>query len=222
MADAARRKARKVCFVKATRALPPGYRQRATLDLTQSKTAMAGAVALGMVLLFAVAWFLVQFIRLLRPAALEGLAFRNMLTVTPDGALSFGLPIIEIAVALVVMLPVHELVHGLFFWWFAGQRPQFGVKGLFLYAAAPPDVYFPRNQFLIVGLAPLVLLTLVGLLLILIVPVGAVSILSLFVIFTVAGAAGDIVMALQFLPYSADSLIQDQDTGAIVYGPEQT
>ncbi len=208
--------------MKATRVLPSDYRPRATLDLTQSKTAMAGAIVLGIVLLFAVAWFLVLFIRLLRPAALEGLAFRNMLTVTPDGTLSLGLPIVEIAVALVVMLPVHEMVHGLFFWWFAGQRPRFGVKGLFLYAAAPPDVYFPRNQFLIVGLAPLVLLTLVGLSLILIAPVGAVSMLSLFVIFNVAGAAGDVVMALRFLPYSPDSLIQDQDTGVIVYGPEPT
>jgi hypothetical protein len=206
--------------MKATTRLPGNYRRQATLDLSKSKAAVAGAVVLGVVLLLSVAWMLVQLTRLLRPAALESLAFRNILTTTSEGGLSFALPLVDIAVALVLTTLVHELVHGLFYRWFSGRRPTFGAKGLFVYAAAPQDVYFPRNHFVIIGMAPLVLLTIGGLLLMLIVPMGAVSILGLVIAFNAAGAAGDLVMAARLLSYGPDTLIQDRETGVVVYGPD--
>jgi hypothetical protein len=205
--------------MQATTILPVDYRQQATLDLSKSKKAIVCAIASGIVLLIAVARLLVQFTRYLRPTALEGIRFSNILTITPDGKPSIVLPIVDGVVALVLMMLIHELVHGLFFWWFAGQRPTFGIKGLYVYAAVSPEVYFPRNQYLIVGIAPLVLLTLVGLLLMLIVPVVAVPILSLSIAFNAAGAAGDLVMAVRLLSYSPDTLMQDSDTGVVVYGP---
>ena len=208
--------------MQATTILPVDFRQQATLDLSKSKKANVGTIAFGIVLLIAVAWLLVQFTRFLRPTALEGIRFRNILTITPDGKPSIVLPTVDAIVALVLVMLIHELVHGLFFWWFAGQRPTFGVKGLYIYAAAPPEVYFPRNHYLIVGVAPLVLLTLVGLLLMLIVPVVAVPILSLFIAFNAAGAAGDLVMAVRLLSYSPGTLMQDSDTGVVVYGPEKS
>lgn len=207
--------------MQATTIFPTNYCQQATHDLSKSKKAIVGAIVLGSVLLIAVGWLLVQFTHFLRPTALEGIRFRDILTVAPDGQPSIVLPIIDAVVAFVLVMLIHELVHGVFFWWFAGQRPTFGVKGLYVYAAAPPEVYFPRNQYIIVGIAPLVLLTLVGLLLMVIVPVVAVSILSLFIAFNAAGAAGDLVMAVRLLSYSPDTLMQDSDTGVIVYGPEK-
>ena len=86
--------------------------------------------------------------------------------------------------------------------------------------AAPAEFYFPRNQYLVVGIAPLVLLTLAGLLLVTIVPVVVVPILILFVAFNAAGAAGDLLMAARLLSYPPDTLMQDNDSGVIVYGPE--
>jgi len=208
--------------MQATTTLPTNYRQQATLDLSKSRKAGCSAIVFGIVLLIAVGWLLAQFTHSLRPAALEGIRFRDILTITPDGKPSIVLPIVDAVAALVLVMLIHELVHGMFFWWFAGQRPTFGVKGLYVYAAAPPEVYFPRNQYLIVGIAPLVLLTLVGLLLMVIVPVVAVSILSLFIAFNAAGAAGDLVMAVRLLSYSPDTLMQDSDTGVIVYGLEKS
>lgn len=211
--------------MQATTILPTNYRQQATLDLSKSKKAIVGAIVSGIVLLISVGWLLVQFTHLLRPIALEGIRFRDILTIMPDGNTSIVLPfqlIVDAIVALVLVMLVHELVHGVFFWRFAGQRPTFGIKGLFPYAAAPSGVYFPRNQFLVVGIAPLVLLTLVGLLLMVIAPVVVVPILLLFVAFNVAGAAGDLVMVVWLLSYSPDTLMQDSDTGVIVYGPEKS
>jgi hypothetical protein len=207
--------------VQAATILPTNYRQQATLDLSKSKNVIIGAIVFGIVLLIAVGWLLVQFTHLLRPIALEGIRFREILTITPDGQPSIVLPIVDAVVAFVLVMFIHELVHGVFFWWFSGQRPTFGVKGLFVYAAARPEVYLPRNQYIVVGTAPLVLLTLVGLLLMVIVPVVAVSILSLFIAFNAAGAAGDLVMAVRLLSYSPNTLIQDSDTGVIVYRPEK-
>jgi len=206
--------------MQVTTVLPTNYHRQATLDLSKNRKAVVGAIVSGIVLLIAVGWLLVQFTHVLRPAALEGIRFRDILTITPDGKPSIVLPIVDAVVALVLVMLIHELVHGVFFWWFAGQRPTFGVKGLYVYAAAPPDVYFPRNQYLIVGIAPLVLLTLFGLLLVVIVPVVAVPILSLFIAFNAAGAAGDLVMAVRLLSYSPDTLMQDNGSGVIVYGPE--
>ena len=206
--------------MQVTTVLPTNYFRQAILDLSKNRKAVVGAIVSGIVLLIAVGWLLVQFTHVLRPAALEGIRFRDILTITPDGKPSIVLPIVDAVVALVLVMLIHELVHGVFFWWFAGQRPTFGVKGLYVYAAAPPDVYFPRNQYLIVGIAPLVLLTLFGLLLVVIVPVVAVPILSLFIAFNAAGAAGDLVMAVRLLSYSPDTLMQDNGSGVIVYGPE--
>jgi hypothetical protein len=208
--------------MQATTLLPVDYRHQATLDLSNSKKAIVSAIAFGIVLLIAVGWLLVQFTRFLRPTALDSIRFRNILTITHSGKSVIQIPIVDTVIALVLVLLIHELVHGVFFWWFAGKRPTFGVKGLYVYAAASPEVYYPRNQYLIVGIAPLLLLTLVGLSLMLIVPIVAVSVLSLFIAFNAAGSAGDLVMAVRLLSYSPDTLMQDSDTGVVVYGSEKS
>jgi len=205
--------------------LPSNYRQQATIDLSKSRKAVVGAIVSGIVLLITIGWLLVQFTHFLRPTALEGIGFPDILTTTPDGNPSITLPfqlIVDAIVAVVLVMLIHELVHGVFFWRFTGRRPKFGIKGLYVYAAAPSDIYFPRNQYLAVGIAPLVLLTLVGLLLMVIVPVVIVPTLILFIAFNAAGAAGDLLMFAWLLYYSPDTLIQDNNTSVIVYGPDKS
>jgi hypothetical protein len=208
--------------VQATTVLPANYHQRAVLDLSKNRVLVVGAVVSGIILLLAGGWLLVQFTNLVRPAALEGMRLRDMLTIAPDGRESVVIPCqltVDAVIALALVMLIHEVVHGLFYWQFSGKRPTVGIKWMFVYVAAPSDVYFPRNQFLIVGLAPLVLLTLVGLLLMLIVPVVLVSIVILFVALNAAGAAGDLLMVARLLSYSPNTLMQDVDTGVVVYGP---
>jgi hypothetical protein len=180
---------------------------------------------MGIVLLLAVGWLLLQFTNLSRPNALEAAGLRDVLTTTPDGNTSVTLPFPLIAggvLAFLLVMLIHELLHGLFYWLFAGQRPKFGFKGPYVYVAAPPEVYFPRDQYLTVGVAPFVLLTLLGSLLITIAPVAALPTLILFVAFNAAGAAGDLLMCAWLLSYSADTLMRDRGTSVIVYGPERS
>ena len=206
--------------VQATTTLPTNYCHQATLDLTKSRKAVVGAIVSGIVLLITVGWLFVQFANLVRPSALEALSFHDILTTTPNGHTSITIPFVDVVIALVLVMLIHELVHGVSYWRFTGKCPTLGIKGLCVYVAAPSEVYFPRNQYLIVGIAPLVLLTLVGLLLVIIVPVVVVPILILFVAFNAAGAAGDLLMAARLLSYSPDTLMQDNGSGVIVYGPE--
>ena len=207
----------------ATTTLPTDYRQQVTLDLSKSRKAAVGAIVSGVVLFIATGWLLVQFTHFLRPNAMDAPRFRDILTIMPDGSTSITIPwqlIVATVVALALVMLVHELVHGVFYWRFAGQRPTFGIKGIGVYAEAPSEFFFSRNQYLVVGIAPLVLLTLVGLLLMVIVPVVVLPILILFIAFNAGGAGGDLLMVAWLFSFSPDTLMQDDGSGVKVYGPE--
>jgi hypothetical protein len=207
--------------MKAMTTLPSTYSQQAVLDFSKNSKLIVSVIVAGIVLLITACWLLVQFIDILRPTALDGMRFRDILTATPTG-ISFNIPSVlvrDFVIALVFVLIIHELVHGLFYWWLSGKRPKFGLRGLLPYTVAPVGVFFPRNHFLAVGIAPLVLLTLVGLLLMVIVPVHIVPILLFFVALNVGGAAGDLLMVILLLSFPSDTVMEDNDTGLTIYGP---
>jgi hypothetical protein len=207
--------------MKAMTTLPPGYTQQTVFNPLRNWKLFAAAIVSGIVLLITTGWLLVQFIDTLRPDALAGIRFSDMLTTTANGTafnLPFGL-IRDFVIAIFLVLLTHELVHGLFYWLFAGKRPRFGIQGIAPYAAAPPGIYFPRNQVLIVGLAPLLLLTLFGIPLLLIVPVQVVPILLFFVALNASGSTMDLLMVISLLSFSADTLMEDRDMKSIIYAP---
>lgn len=206
--------------MKARTTIPPGYSQQAVLDPLKNWKYAVAAVLTGSALLVVTIWLLTQFITTFRPAALAGIRLSDMLTTTATGTL-FSLPFIlirDFVIALILVLIIHELVHGLFYWGFSGRRPRFGLQGLAPYTAAPPGVYFSRNQVLVVGLAPLVLLTLVGVPLMLVVPMLLVPILLFFVALNAGGSAMDLLMVISLLSFSADTVMEDNGVKSIVYG----
>jgi hypothetical protein len=112
---------------------------------------------------------------------------------------------------------LHEAIHGLFFWVFTRSRPVFGVKLLFAYAGAP-DWYIPRNQYSIVGIAPLVMISLVGFLLIPLIPLSTAQILLFGMVMNAAGAVGDIYVCGRVLRLPPDVLVRDTGFVFDVYG----
>ncbi len=136
---------------------------------------------------------------------------------------------IILSIDLLILLPViacifllHEAIHGLFFWIYGG-KPSFGVKviggwknflwGFALYATA--DAFYTRTQYFIIGLSPLVLITLAA--------VTAYSFESLqsYAIFAgcanAFGAAGDIYMTAKLRKFSPSVLVRDTADGYEVY-----
>lgn len=114
-------------------------------------------------------------------------------------------------IAYIVVLPLHEAIHGLAFA-FWGGKPYFGTKlPLALYCGAKNQL-FHRDHYLVVGLAPLVVITLAGIIFTLLAP-GAASYTLFATIGNISGAAGDLMVALHLLRQSPYVLIEDTETG---------
>jgi hypothetical protein len=108
----------------------------------------------------------------------------------------------------VLMALIHESIHGLFFWLVTRQRPAFGFRGPYAFAAAP-SCLIPRDRYLVVGLAPLVLMSLIGLALLLVIPAEAIPVVALILVFNGAGSAGDIFVVAWLLTRPRGTLVYD-------------
>jgi len=114
-------------------------------------------------------------------------------------------------IAYIVVLPLHEVVHGLAFTLWGG-KPYFGTKlPLALYCGAKNQL-FHRDHYLVVGLAPLVLITLAGIIFTLLAP-SAASYTLFATIGNISGAAGDLMVTLRLLRQPRSILVEDTETG---------
>lgn len=114
-------------------------------------------------------------------------------------------------VAYFAILPVHELLHGVAFA-FWGGRPYYGARlPVALYCSARQQL-FPRNYYLVVGLAPLIVITLAGIIWTLLAPALSAYVL-LAVIGNAAGAAGDLWVARRLQTLPGKVFVEDLETG---------
>jgi hypothetical protein len=119
-------------------------------------------------------------------------------------------------IGYIVILPIHELIHGIcFILW--GGKPHFGARlPLAIYCGAREQL-FRRNHYLVVGLAPLIVLTLLGIVVTLLQP-GIASYLLLAFIGNFSGAAGDIMVAQRIAHLPSNILLEDTETGYTAWG----
>jgi hypothetical protein len=189
----------------ATRDLPPTHQQSRTLDLASRPGLMILLNLVGLLLFF-----------------VFGLAFL-LLAVAVYPGVKFGISNFSAVSGILVflmgyagVLVLHELVHGLFFVIFTRSRPHFGLKQMYAYACAP-DWYIPRDQFLVVGLAPFILITLGGFVLL---PLASVN-LATFMLFAMAvnasGAIGDLYTVVWILRFPANAFVCDHGEKFTIY-----
>ena len=194
--------------MKPIRNLPDNYHQVARIDLKENIKLGVALNLAGIPLFFAAGWFFLQIISWIRPDAAElwGVlgGFRNLVIVL---------------VGIFIIVFIHEMVHGLFFWFFTRERPRFAFKLAYAYAAAP-DWFIPRNQYLVVGLSPLIVLSLVAILLFIFLPPYGVGLVLVLASFNVAGAVGDLAISGWLLMKKSDLLINDSGDAATIFGPE--
>jgi hypothetical protein len=118
-------------------------------------------------------------------------------------------------VGYVVILLVHEALHGVTFalW---GGKPYYGAKLPIALFCGAKDQIFPRNYYLVVGLAPFVIITLAGIIFTLFAPA-----LSPYILFALignfSGSAGDLWVVRRLLTQSASVFIEDRETGYRVW-----
>lgn len=184
--------------MKATMQLPDGYRLLREIDLEKNKK-QAGIVN-GLSLIVA-ALVLVPMVL----CAPEGAAFVRGLS---------GLLMLVGGMFLYVAL--HEAVHGVCFWAFSGEKPRFGWKSVYAYAAS--DAYYSKWPYLSIALAPVVFWGAVLAVLAAILPADWYWMVQMIQLINLSGAAGDLYVTWLLCRMPADILIQDAGVAMQVFG----
>jgi hypothetical protein len=118
-------------------------------------------------------------------------------------------------VAYIIILPLHEAIHGLtFVLW--GGKPYFGTRLPFALYCGAKNQLFRRNHYLAVGLAPVVVITLAGIVLTVLAP-GVASYTLLGTVGNFSGAAGDVWTTMRLLRQPGDALVEDTESGFRVW-----
>ncbi len=188
--------------------LPLHYQKIALFDLRNNPRLAIGLNLLGIPLFFIAGWVFLRFIAFFRADA-GGLW----------GILSEASSLLILIPGVFLVILIHELIHGLFFWLFTKSKPVFAFKLAYAYAAAP-TWYIPRNIYLIVGLAPVVCITLFALIGFLFMPMYAVAIMLILASLNFAGAVGDLAICVWLLDHEDALLIRDMGDAAEIYGPK--
>jgi hypothetical protein len=197
-------------LMKATQYLPDQYQEQTNLDLSQDRRLMLLLNILGLILLIPWGWLFLQLFGMIRPDA-------GTLSIEIGGLGTLLLTMLLFLATIVLVVTLHELVHGLFFWWFTGKRPHYGTGAGYAYAAAPPGWYLPRQQYFIVALAPLFVISIVGLALLPLLPSAAFIYLFAALLFNAVGSVGDLVVVGWLLQRPPHTLVQDSGPAITIY-----
>lgn len=123
-----------------------------------------------------------------------------------------------ILLTTLVMVIIHEGLHGLVFWLSTGEAPRFAFKWYYA-SASPGDWYMPRTVFLVATLLPLVAITTAGLLLLPLTSSFLRYMLVLLIVFNASGCAGDMLVALLLFRLPAATLSRDTGDSVTFYSP---
>ena len=139
--------------------------------------------------------------------------------------LHFEVPTLErlysisiLVVALAALFAVHELIHILCLWGLTGERAVIVAKGGGLHVRLP-SWYLSRNEFLVVNLAPVCLITISGLLFLPLVPHTNISLLVFLTAMDFAGSTPDMASSVYILLHPPSIYL---DTEGTIYtdGPQ--
>ena len=192
----------------STKILPVGYEQTGEIDLKKNKRL---AIFLNIFALFVFVFsfiLLSNFILLVRP--------------NPMGfSMTISLDTMVILIGLLIMLIIiHELVHGLFFWAFTRSKPVFAIHVSYAYAGAP-DWYIPARQFALNTIGPLIIIDVVGVLLMLLVPESWIIVILILVAMNTGGSMGDLLVLKHIFKLSPTSFVNDVGYAVTFYEPKK-
>lgn len=163
-----------------------------------------------------------SFILFLLPLLLIYLVLRREISgsfrFAQDTPIDFVLILGGLILVTVLMIILHEALHGLVFWLTTHERPKFAFKGYYASACAE-GWYLPRKPYLIATLLPLVAITLVGLLLLPVLSPQLRYLMILMIVFNSSGCAGDVVVALRLLRLHKDTLSLDKGDEVTFFKP---
>ena len=199
--------------MKATKTLPVDYQHQKILDLSNSRVMLwLNIAALPLLIIFG--WFFSEAMTLVNPVNPFPKGIWSIITAFT------GLQIIALPISILFMLIFHEMLHGIFFWIFTRERPKFAFKGFYAYAAAP-DWFLPKDQYVIVGLAPFIVISVLSIFLSPFVSHTIIPYLYFIAIFNAAGALGDMIVVSWVISQTNQPLIQDHGDKFLAFSPSR-
>ena len=194
--------------------LPENYRIAGKLDLSRNQRALLWLNLFGLFLVVISGGLFIALLFWLRPQdAIQ------ILSGPPKGITAQVILGAAIITTFILMVILHEAVHGLFFWITTGAKPCYGFKGVYAYAAAP-GWYLPRGPYLLTCLAPLFILTPVGITVLALAPQTWLVPALFFLAMHTGGAGGDLYVAAWLLGQPDNLLAQDEGDSFTLYLPE--
>lgn len=197
--------------MKATQVLPLNYHPSGKFDL-KSKKQIIILNLVGLVLLIFSIWFSGWLANFLRGSSATSFSFQ--ISSMSTALIAIG----KLLLTIVFVLVLHEGIHALFFWVYSRQKPVVGFKGAYAYAAMP-GWYFPRNQFMVIGIAPLIVISLIGVLFLAILPLSSINLVLVALVINTSGAVGDLFVVIWLLTKPRETFANDKIDSIEFYVP---
>ncbi len=186
----------------ALKNIPDNYHPHQTLSLSNPRTVIWMNLA-AILLLVVYGWLFSYLINIFRPLSLIRGGLLELFY-------SFStLELLFCILSIIFMLALHELIHGMFFWFFTREMPKFALKPGYAFAAAP-DWYLPRLQYIMVGLSPFLIISITSIFLALFAPPHMILYLLIIATFNAAGSLGDLIVVGWVLNQPSTVLIKDE------------
>jgi hypothetical protein len=131
---------------------------------------------------------------------------------------TYGTILIAIPIFVFTLL-FHESIHGIVVSIYGG-KPRYGAgvaHYILPYLYTTTETKFFRNQFILILISPLIVISVIGIMLMIIFPSVAHWFLFPLTI-NAAGAVGDLWMVFSLLKYPEHVLLEDDPAGTIIYG----
>ena len=168
---------------------------------------------LSIILFFVFLLFFVWILQLMRPGSVD---FGSGFSLLRDGSF-FPDQILILLLITFLMVFLHEGIHGLFFWIFTKEKPKFGFKLVYAFAGAP-GWYIAKWPYLVIGISPFLIITIIGLIVLVFVPIEWIMPILLFITINAGGAAGDIYTVFWLLAKPKNILVHDSGERVKVFG----
>ena len=129
-------------------------------------------------------------------------------------------PIISIAllmIDIVFILYLHEMIHATVFYFIHKQKPQIGIRGFVIFAAAPEQI-LSKREVIVNAIAPLIVITVIGLMMLSQVSISSASWIFLPILINAAASGGDLMTVYFVLKQKEKTLFND--IGDIIYAVE--
>lgn len=184
-------------YVKATPTLPADYELFQTVDLNKDKKKLVLIQVIFILVALVMVFIAIYF----------DLPMKNDLPIY----LKIG---ITVVLAFIYMM-VHELMHGLFIFILSKDKPTFGFR--FPYLTTGSKYYYSKQNFMMILLAPVVILGIILLASLFLIPENLFMSMYIVTGLNFAGSAGDYLQAFMNKGLSKDVLIKDDGLNTTYY-----